>query len=779
MNALKIILLIIAFLPGLAGAAQERVVTGKVRDAGGEPLGGVLVRSGSNHVLSDDKGNFTLSVAGSKVAVTASLTGYKSRTVTLKPGQKSIEIVMSEDPRMLSAVQVVGKTAERNLREGALNVDAINIKAMAASVHDLSSVVDRSTGIKIRREGGVGSDYDLSINGLSGNSVRYFIDGVPLDTKGQDVRLDNIPVNTVSRVEIYKGVVPASLSADALGGAVNIVTNRNMRNYLDASYTAGSFCTQGADISGQIGLGKTAIVVRPSVSFNYSKNNYMMKGIEVWNEDAGRYEHADRRRFHDDYLSLLANLEAGVRNVSWADHFFVGGSFSKVRKEIQTGAMQNKVYGEAERRSQAWNIFANYAKGFGPVHLQATLSHTWSRSKTIDKALRKYSWDGTWLPSSGNEINNRAPSIRVYERPLTLATMAADYSFNASHMLSVNYSMNHIGNKRSDEIDTSFEPSDDSMTKHIAALTYTQTLLDARMSNIFFIKDYVNSASIRQNDNPSQSGASQLEERDYTKNYVGGGLGTSFRIINPAGIKASFEHSVRLPLSRELLGNGVTILPNLALKPESSNNLNIGVFGAISSGDHAFTYEAGYFMRFVKDYIRASVSEREGLMQYENVPAVHIHGVDVELGYSWRNALRISLNGSYSDARDQRKYKTDGKPSATYRNRVPNKPWLFANAEASYTFRDLISKQDKLRIGFIYQWIHWYFLNWEAYGALESKARIPEQNICTLQLTYSLKKDRYSISLECDNLFDATVYDNYMLQKPGRSFTAKFRIFIN
>ena len=64
--------------------------------------------------------------------------------------------------------------------------------------------MNRASGVKIREEGGVGSDFDLSINGLSGNSVRYFIDGIPLDSKGSYVTLANLPVNLIDRVEIYK-----------------------------------------------------------------------------------------------------------------------------------------------------------------------------------------------------------------------------------------------------------------------------------------------------------------------------------------------------------------------------------------------------------------------------------------------------------------------------------------------------------------------------------------------------------------------------------------------
>ena len=242
-------------------------------------------------------------------------------------------------------------------------------------------------------------------------------------------------------------------------------------------------------------------------------------------------------------------------------------------------------------------------------------------------------------------------------------------------------------------------------------------------------------------------------------------------------LKGSYEHSVRLPLSRELLGNGTTVYPNLTLSPEKSNNYNIGIFGNWYPADESqFSYELNGFLRHVQNYIRATISERDGMMQYVNEPAIDIKGLDFQISFFWDNRLQLSLNGSWNDARDLKQFKTDGNPSATYKNRVPNRPWMFGNAEAYYTFRNVIAQADRLRIGAALQYIHWYYLNWEAYGAASSKARIPTQNITSLSLTYSWKKDRYNISLDCDNLFDRLAYDNYMLQKPGRSFAAKFRL---
>ena len=700
-------------------------------------------------------------------------TGVVLSAMAQKPKRRSA----MKDSVLLENVTVTGKSKTQRLREGAFAVNAIDVRGMVNTLSNLNTLVDRTAGVKVREEGGVGSDFDLSINGMSGNSVRYFIDGVPLDSKGSGVTLANLPVNLIDHIEIYKGVVPTWLSSDALGGAVNIVTSRRHTNYLDVSYGIGSYGTHKGDLTAQYIL-KNGLTLRPTLGISYSKNNYMMRGVEVWDEASRKYVEADRRRFHDGYLSLLGQIEAGFTDKWWADEFFVSLSYNKVDKEIQTAQIQTKVVGEAERRSNAWSIGARYQKHhFLTERLAATLSvsHTWDHSLTVDTAYRKYNWDGEYIKSSRNEINGRARTLRHYKRPLTIARADLSYTLGEGHLLSLNYALNRTGNNRYDDVDQTFEPANDVLAKHIIGLTYNQMLFDGRMSNTFFIKDYVNYLSIEQTDIPTVTGSREVMGKN-TDNSLGGGVALRLQPVEPFAVKVSYEHSVRLPLARELLGNGTTIYANVALEPEKSDNINLGFFGTVKNPAHTFSYEVNGFLRYVDNYIQPQVSEKEGTMQYVNEPAVHIKGVEGELRYDWLNRLHVMGNISWQDARDRREFKDDGKPSVTFNNHVPNRPWLFASAEAHYNFNDLFQRGDRLTIGMDYQWVHWFFLSWEGYGALETKARIPEKNIVGANISYSWHNGRYNLSLDCQNLLDATVYDNYKLQKPGRTLFAKFRL---
>ena len=117
------------------------------------------------------------------------------------------------------------------------------------------------------------------------------------------------------------------------------------------------------------------------------------------------------------------------------------------------------MVGEAERRSEAWSLSANYQKrDFLLKNLSASLSlsHTWDHAQTIDTVYRKYNWDGGFIKSSRNEITGRARTLRHYKRPLTIGRADLRYRFSDAHLLNLSYALNRTGNDRWDDVDKSF-----------------------------------------------------------------------------------------------------------------------------------------------------------------------------------------------------------------------------------------------------------------------------------------------------------------------------------
>src|SRR5690606_32300446 len=141
---------------------------------------------------------------------------------------------------------------------------------------DLGHALDRVSGVRVRESGGVGSQMNFSLNGFRGNQVRFFMDGVPMDNFGSSFQINNIPVGLAERIEVYTGVVPVGLGADALGGAVNIITNSKKKDHMEASYSYGSFNTHRFSLN-TVYVSKSGFTAQLNAFQNFSDNSYKMK----------------------------------------------------------------------------------------------------------------------------------------------------------------------------------------------------------------------------------------------------------------------------------------------------------------------------------------------------------------------------------------------------------------------------------------------------------------------------------------------------------------------
>lgn len=786
-NRISIFLLFSFLFVSILAQENKFILTGIVIDNNQKALADVsIIVDDKQEVYSLKDGSYTIQLSAGKHKINVIYFGHHNQEiiVDVKSNYKQ-NFTLIPNAFSLSTVEVQGKTKTEMLRESAYTVNAIDVKSIASEYNSLSDIIGRSSGIRIRESGGVGSDFDLSINGLSGNAIRYFLNGVPLASMGSEVNIANLPVNLIDRVEIYKGFVPAELGTDALGGVLNIITIKELENYLDASYGVGSFNTHKADFNAQYVDNKTGIIVRPSIGVNYSDNSYKMKGVEVANEETQRFETIDAKRFHDAYFSLLGQMQVGVMNKKWADSFFVTGSYSMIDKELQTGVTQNVVYGKAKRENDAYKIGLDYSKrNLFVDKLSTTLSfsHTWDHTLIIDTAYREYQWDGTFSESVRNEIRGRGRSKKHEKRPHILGRTNLDYQLSQNHSFNLNYLLDHIRNDKYDDLDQEFEPSNDKLVKHITGLSYSQHWWNDRLTNIFFLKDYVYHMEIEQQDFYWATGINDLP-RSSTKNHIGYGVGSRFHISKNFSVKASYEYAVRLPLAREVLGNGAERYPNFGLRPEKSDNVNLGIFGEISLAEnHFLNYEFGAFYRKVKDYIRyrGASGSSSGLSQYENVDDVSVKGLEGEIRYRYNNLLQLTVNGSYVDEVNKTKYQANGQAMATYNNKIPNKPDLYGNIELDLKKQDLFGVRDnQLKFKYHLQYVRWYYYSWQNHGDKKFKETIPTQVVNNISITYSMHNERYNLSLECSNMFNRLVYDNLRLQKPGRAFFCKFRIFIN
>lgn len=339
---------------------NAQVIKGKVIDSTtNQPLGYAAVElrsSGDNTYImggsTNEKGEFEFRLEKKypKILVTVSFLGFKTVQQTYTPvatGDNFLKIEMQEDFQVLNEVVVKGLSPAEKVQRLAYNVSLVETAKLKSTTMDLSNVIDKISGVKIRSTGGVGSEVNVTLNGFSGRHVKIFIDGVPMDGMSSAFSLSNIPAGLAKRVEVYKGVVPIELGGDALGGAINIVTDNSRRTRVNASYSYGSFNTHKSNVYAEHTT-KNGFYVSLNAYQNYSDNDYKVH-IDSYTKGDGSGQVVEGdftvRRFHAMYHNEAAILKVGVVDKSWADRLLFGFTGGYEYKQTQNGSTMDWVYG--------------------------------------------------------------------------------------------------------------------------------------------------------------------------------------------------------------------------------------------------------------------------------------------------------------------------------------------------------------------------------------------------------------------------------------------------
>ncbi|MGB7843189.1 MAG: TonB-dependent receptor [Salinimicrobium sp.] len=770
-------------------SAQNGEISGIVKSIAGEVLPGVtvLLKGTNKGAMTDMEGRFKVpNIDPGNYVLEATYVGFEAqqKKVILT---SNIEVVVNfelrEKTEDLHAVTVQGKSLTGRVREQAYTVNAISTKDLYNSTRDVQQVLDRLPGVRIMEDGGLGSDFNFTLNGFSGDQVKFFLDGIPMEHFGSALGLNNIPVNSIDRIEVYKGVVPVWLGTDALGGAVNIITNQEA-NFLDASYSIGSFNTHRASVNGAY-TKPSGFTFRGNINYNYSDNNY-----QVWvpiRQGNNIVDTTEVERFHDRYRSASAKLETGLVNKEYADQLFVSILAATNDKQVQHGATMNSVYGGIVRNSESIIPTLKYSKkdlAIPGLDVGLYAAYNLTKSEIID-TLRgvKYNWLGQATYTEGsNDGELRRTFTTMDDRDFSTGLNIA-YVINEKNSLALNYTFSHFSRgtfdaENPDKIENQFPKS---LAKQVVGLAYKLDLFE-KWSTTLFGKFYnIKALGSKQYDFglPTQ----HIDDFEASKNSVGYGMATSFFLIPKLQLKASYEHTYRMPTATEMFGDGLFISPNPDLGPEQSNNFNLGVAYELNIQDqHNFNFGSNFIYRNSKDLIYQVVTVASPQTRFNNLSETQTIGVEGNFKYEWRDLFNFGGNITFQDITDQAElvynesYTNTGHQKNYQKGfRLPNTPYLFGSVNAGMNFRNVGTKESLLNVRYRYNYVQKYFLSWAELGSRDSKKVIPEQFSQDLELSYSLENSKYNISFEVRNLTDERLYDRYFLQKPGRAFYLKLR----
>ncbi len=734
-NRFRITIILILMSAFVTATAQHRggtFVYGRVLSADGSgPISAtVTLKPAGRGSAAGPDGTYRISAPAGRYTLVASALGYEraEHTVELRRGQRlRLDVRLRPAAVSLGEVSVVAGGVGR-VKNSSYNAVAVDARAMRNTTKTLAEALAKAPGLKLRQSGGVGSDMNVMVDGFSGKHVKVFIDGVPQEGVGSSFGLNNIPVAFADRIEVYRGVVPVGLGADAIGGVINVVTRKDRRRwYADASYSYGSFNTHRSDVHfGQSTKGGLAYEV--TAFQNYSDNDYCV--------DAPVYDFATHsintrklervRRFNDTYHNEAVVAKVGFVGKPWADRLMLGFGYAHSYKDIQTGVRQKTVFGQKHRYGHSLMPSLEYSKRNAFVrglNIVATANYNRNSTTNVYTAAYTYNWRGE--RERKGEGGEQSMLYARADADNWNATLTARYSPADGHLLTFNEVFNAFMRDNTSLLYGHEEtnPIAKQTRKNIVAAAYMYAPTE-RWNATAFAKHYLLWVA---GPVATDANSSAFVRRSRSLGVWGYGAAASCLLARGLQAKLSYEKAYRLPTTEEMFGDEDLETGSVLIRPENSENVNLNL---------SFSRSFGRWLSLGGNFTQMDVKDNERLMVGSQAVANPLYGA-----------------------------------------RMPNVPYRFADADATLSWPGLGGRGNTLSLTYDNAYTHSFSYYSEGVAAVNgSDYIVPRQFAHNLSLAYSIASGRYNVSLECRNLTDANLYDNFSLQKPGRAFYAKVRV---
>jgi iron complex outermembrane receptor protein len=166
------------------------------------------------------------------------------------------------------ALDTVTVVASRTRVSGVLrSVDVITREQIAASAaRNVADILSTAMGVDVY--GRSAAQADVSIRGSSPEQIVVLVDGVRMtDVQSAHYTLDvGVPLESIDRIEVLRGIGSALYGPDAVGGVINIITRRDQPGEVRAR--SGSFGSVGGGVAG--GAAHDALSVSAAADFDKS-----------------------------------------------------------------------------------------------------------------------------------------------------------------------------------------------------------------------------------------------------------------------------------------------------------------------------------------------------------------------------------------------------------------------------------------------------------------------------------------------------------------------------
>lgn len=244
----KILILVFMILSGATVTAQQKAVTGVVKDDFGDPLPGatVMVKGTTTGTITNVDGQFEINVPDENAVLVFSFIGFTNVEV-LVGNKTSIDVTLEQSISGLDEVVVTGYSTQsrKDITGAVTSVSSQDLLSVPATTF-AQQLQGRAAGVTIINDATPGGGATVRIRGfgtINNNDPLYVIDGVPTQNQG------NLNPNDIESIQILKDASAASIyGSRAANGVVIITTKRGKVGKPTISFDA-FYGTQKADRS--------------------------------------------------------------------------------------------------------------------------------------------------------------------------------------------------------------------------------------------------------------------------------------------------------------------------------------------------------------------------------------------------------------------------------------------------------------------------------------------------------------------------------------------------
>lgn len=598
----------------------------------------------------------------------------------------------SPDP-LLGTIEVrAAPEADTTVRDESAFATVIPIANQPAEVETLTDVLDEAVGVQVRRYGGLGDFATVSIRGSTPGQVGVFFDGVALTrARSETVNLADLPLDQLGRVEVYRGVAPLALASSALAGAINLVSrapDSTPRFSLLAG--GGSFGTRKVSTSASGAHGALAGFV--SATYLGSDGDFEFEDDNGTLQNSDDDEKTKRRNNAFDSGEMLGKLRYALADggaVTGLTELFVN------RQGVPgIGAFQADDASLRDLRSLSYVRVEQprlVTLGSAAVDLSSTGSFVYERERYRDVAgeigLGNVATDNrTYTGALDNLIATRLGRHALEGRLDVSGQVFAPTDTLADDANGPDQSRVRIGLAAGDTIGF----FDD-------RLLVQPTL---RWEHLF--DDFTGTSEV--------GGQIARESRSKSRDLWNPRLGFRVDPRDDLTLKANVGLAERPPNFTELFGNRGSILGNPDLDPERGVNADLGFvatrdrLGPVSR----LRLEGVGFVSVVDDLI-VLVQNSQRTSIFRNVERARTIGAEIAAGADVFERVRLGVNYTYQDARDE-----SGIP-ARDGNQLPGRPRHDLYHRSEY-------RRDEGRLFYELSWVGENFLDQANFLVVNARA---------------------------------------------------------